>query len=183
MRVEQFLKLRDADLDDMLEVYCILNDVTDDQRNILLTKSFKHLSKLCAKIDLSGMNVTGKSKPFFIRLGRWLYRVPSDFTDLPYGKYIEISDIVSDIHENHKGEIEDYTLLKIPEVVSIVFGVPIETVMKADASKVYPVGAFFLNNILSFSRLKQELKAQNLIKTQSRQESSNSTSTNDTTKS
>ena len=169
MRVEQFLKLRDADLDDMLEVYCILNDVTDDQRNILLTKSFKHLSKLCAKIDLSGMNVTGKSKPFFIRLGRWLYRVPSDFTDLPYGKYIEISEIVSDIYENHKGEIEDHTFLKIPEVVSIVFSVPIETVMRADAQKVYSIGAFFLNSILSFTKLRQELKAQNLTKTQSKQ--------------
>lgn len=183
MRVEQFFKLREADLDDMLEVYCILNDVTDEQRNVLLTKSFKKLSKLCAKIDLSGMDVSNLKKPMFVRIGRWLYKVPADFADLPYGKYIQISEIVADIHENHKGDIDNYTLTVIPEVVAIVFGCPVEQVMKAEANKIFPIGAFFLNSISCFIKLRQELKERSLIKMPYKQASSNSTNTSTTIKS
>ena len=182
MRVDQFFKLRDADLDDMLEVYCIMNDITDEQRNVLLTKSFKKLQKLCAKIDLSDMDVSKLTKPMFVKIGRRLRKVPADFSDLEYGQYLEISDIVSDMHENHKDDLQDYTMTVIPKVVSIVFKCSEADVMKAQASKIFPIGAFFLNNISSYINLKKKLREQNLIPTQSKPEYSGSTNTSTTTK-
>ena len=181
MRVDQFLKLRDADLDDMLEVYCILHDITEDQRNVLLTKSFKKLQKLCSKIDLSDMDVSRLSKPMFVKIGRWLRKVPADFSDLEYGQYLEISEIVSDMHENHKDDLQDFTMTVIPKVVSIVFKCSEADVMMAQANKIFPIGAFFLSSISSYTNLKKKLREQSLTQTQFRQEYSGSTNTSTTT--
>ena len=182
MRVDQFFKLRDADLDDMLEVYCIMNDITDEQRNVLLTKSFKKLQKLCAKIDLSDMDVSKLTKPMFVKIGRWLYKVPADFSDLEYGQYLQIGEIVADLHENHKDDLQEHTLTVIPKVVSIVFKCKEEDVLKANANKIFPIGAFFLSSISDFTKLKAKLREQSLTPMQFKPEYLDSTNTSTTTK-
>ena len=95
MRVDQFLKLRETDPDDLLEVYCIMADVTDKEKNTLLTKPFKHLVKLCNSIEVDHVDVKNDKLPFMVKIGRRLYRVPKDLSDLKTGRYYEISDIIT----------------------------------------------------------------------------------------
>jgi len=178
MRVDQFLKLKDIDTDDLLDVYCVLNDVSEDDKNILLTKSFDHISKLCAKVKIPDFDFKNTSKPLFVKIGRHYYKVPSSFDKLKYGAYLQISEIVSEIYEAKDGNISERTMDRIPEVVAIVFGCDIDKVYKANAKDIYSIGAFFLNSILSYSKLKSQLKEPILNKRQLMQECSSLTNTN-----
>lgn len=177
MRVDQFYKLRDADTDDLLEVYCILNDVTEEHKNKLLTKPFKTLAKMCEKIDISDMDFDKLDKPNYIRIGRWVYHTPKDFTELTYDQYLQIGGLLSDLNDKatelytDKWDIANYiekeSMNIIPDVVAIVFKCNREKVMRAEAKKVFPLGAFFLRSISDYEKLKTKLKAQNLTKIQS----------------
>ena len=193
MRVDQFYKLRDTDTDDLLEVYCILNDITEEQKNKLLTKSFKKLASLCNKIDIPNLDFTKLDKPKYIKIGNWIYHVPKDFTELTYDQYLQIGGVLSDLNDKAKdlftdkwdiaNYIEQESINIIPDVVAIVFKCDRDKVLKSEARKVFPLGAFFLRSISDYTKLKAKLKEQSLMKMQSKPVYYSSTNTSTTIKS
>lgn len=169
---KQYLELKTVDRDDPYEILTVLLQLDENEKNKLLEKSLNKITKQLNRFKITPFDFRA-SKPFFCRIGLYLYQVPNDLDSIPYGRYLESVKLIS----NFKGDDQE---ILIPELISIIYNVKIEKVLNAKAYQIIPVGAFFLRRFSESEEQKRILKERNLNHLILEQELDNLISTNTT---
>lgn len=168
--VEQYYKLREIDVDDSYELLSVLLDLDEEQKHKLLEKSYLQLTKMVSKVNIDNLDFEA-DKPLFVKIGRWIYKTPSDLDMIQYGRYLEATKILSDLQKEYSDfyQLETASHKVIPDVVAVILGCKKADVMKANAKKIISLGAFFLQKLEESKALKQQLRESVMNQLTSRQ--------------